>query len=722
MRSATMPSTRLSGDRKRIQMATATEANRSMEQLWVLPTSTHESDWIAFREDSQTPLLIGNIAGYIREQGRSDCGYLKGGPEAFALIEPEKYVHYYTKLFDKLEHEIWVSSEEVSYKVGAAIIVCEARDGSKRGTATDVKALVFTKKGTERFSLSPDAYGPVKQIKARVPVLNSIQFAKLNPRRLPDVREKLVRYENVTIQRNYKFGVLYAKEGQMEENDMFNNETGSAELNEFLEFLGDKIPLKGFTGYTGGLDVKHDQTGLHSVHTKYENCEIMFHVSSLLQYYPADPQQIERKRHLGNDVVMIIFRDSGVNPPFDPSVIKSQFNHVFIVVTPSTRTRGIGPDREYKVALACKYGVVPFEPHLPSPNVISTGRKGRQWFLSKLINAERAAYHASEFVLKLQDARKIQLKAIVEDLQSDLMTSHVAALSSMSKKTGTRISKGAGQLLSSKKVKKTSNIISVKYVAKEGASPVGATLCLSPDKLTILDGKTHEVIEQYDTNQIKSWHFTDSDDVFKFDLGEHRPEVLVVITNKQKAIDQQLSDYIEAIISAQEARQAGRSALTTSAPLNVKPVGSATTTPVVSATATKASSAPTNSEPLKSSDSPSTSPTVPPAKLKVKPDMPQLQLGSSSADTVMLRNRSVSANADLSPHDSGCRTSRKSLSQKKEDAGDAADPTTSAVAEKNPEDQSDKRKSLRKKKKAKKTPTDSPAKERRKKSDSFRAE
>ena len=36
--------------------------------------------------------------------------------------------------------------------------------------------------------------------------------------------------------------------------------------------------------------------------------------------------QLERKRHLGNDVVMIIFRDSNCTTPFDPTQVRSQFN------------------------------------------------------------------------------------------------------------------------------------------------------------------------------------------------------------------------------------------------------------------------------------------------------------------------------------------------------------------------------------------------------------
>ena len=50
--------------------------------------------------------------------------------------------------------------------------------------------------------------------------------------------------------------------------------------------------------------------------------------------------QLERKRHLGNDIVVIVFVD-GENPEvayescltFDPSCMKSHFNHIFALVT-----------------------------------------------------------------------------------------------------------------------------------------------------------------------------------------------------------------------------------------------------------------------------------------------------------------------------------------------------------------------------------------------------
>lgn len=50
----------------------------------------------------------------------------------------------------------------------------------------------------------------------------------------------------------------------------------------------------------------------------------MFHVSTLIPFYPKDEQQVERKRHLGNDIVLIVFKEG--ETPFNPLCIHSQFN------------------------------------------------------------------------------------------------------------------------------------------------------------------------------------------------------------------------------------------------------------------------------------------------------------------------------------------------------------------------------------------------------------
>jgi hypothetical protein len=95
----------------------------------------------------------------------------------------------------------------------------------------------------------------------------------------------------------YKFGVLYYKDGQTNEDDMFGNVDTSPEYEEFLQLLGQKVclpsicytsprscarsnvlnalrvtqvRLQGWKQYAAGLDTEKNQTGTHSIFTTWE--------------------------------------------------------------------------------------------------------------------------------------------------------------------------------------------------------------------------------------------------------------------------------------------------------------------------------------------------------------------------------------------------------------------------------------------------------------------
>lgn len=117
--------------------------------------------------------------------------------------------------------------------------------------------------------------------------------------------EQLLKLDEQVLTRTYKVGVLYCKSGQNTEEEMYNNEHAGPAFEEFLSCLGERVRLKGFDKYRAGLDNKTDTTGLHSIYTTFNDCEIMFHVSTLLPYTPNNRQQLLRKRHIGNDIVTI---------------------------------------------------------------------------------------------------------------------------------------------------------------------------------------------------------------------------------------------------------------------------------------------------------------------------------------------------------------------------------------------------------------------------------
>lgn len=69
-----------------------------------------------------------------------------------------------------------------------------------------------------------------------------------------------------------------------------------------------------------------DMTGKESYYTVYAGHEVMYHVSTMLPYSKDNPQQLERKRHIGNDIVNIIYTDDpAAVDSFNPNCIRSQF-------------------------------------------------------------------------------------------------------------------------------------------------------------------------------------------------------------------------------------------------------------------------------------------------------------------------------------------------------------------------------------------------------------
>lgn len=193
----------------------------------------------------------------------------------------------------------------------------------------EYRVLVRSEKGTQRVNIRTG-----KRRREKLQKILGLDV-QLKVAREPKLRDELLSLEQqqVNAQRCYKVGVLYAKASQSED-DMFSNVEGSDDFEEFLQFLGDKIKLKDWNNFRGGLDVKHDSTGTHSVYTKFKRFELMFHVSTMLPFSKADEQQLERKRHLGNDIVILVFLDKGAR--FNPAVIRSQMNYVFIVISKLT--------------------------------------------------------------------------------------------------------------------------------------------------------------------------------------------------------------------------------------------------------------------------------------------------------------------------------------------------------------------------------------------------
>uniref|UniRef100_A0A913I4Q0 Rap-GAP domain-containing protein n=1 Tax=Strongyloides stercoralis TaxID=6248 RepID=A0A913I4Q0_STRER len=223
------------------------------------------------------------------------------------------------------------------------------------------------------------------------------------PIAFPGGSELILNYDEHIITHNYKFGIIYQKFAQSTEEELFGNASVDESFNEFLSILGERVQLKGFEGYRGGLDIHHGQTGDESIYTQFKNKQIMFHVSTMLPYTVGDSQQLQRKRHIGNDIVAIVFQEE--NTPFCPDLIKSNFLHTYIVIQPI----GSGTDNcRYSVSVTARNDVPFFGPTLPSPSIFKKGQDFKTFLLTKLINAENAAYKSEKFA-KLAERTRISL-------------------------------------------------------------------------------------------------------------------------------------------------------------------------------------------------------------------------------------------------------------------------------------------------------------------------
>uniref|UniRef100_A0A3Q1EL02 RAP1 GTPase activating protein a n=1 Tax=Acanthochromis polyacanthus TaxID=80966 RepID=A0A3Q1EL02_9TELE len=242
-------------------------------------------------------------------------------------------------------------------------------------------------------------------------VCEEVNVDRFFPVLYPKASRLIVTFDEHVISNNFKFGVVYQKFGQTSEEELFGNSEESPAFVEFLEFLGEKIELHNFKGFRGGLDVTHGQTGTESVYCNYRNKEVMFHVSTKLPYTEGDTQQLQRKRHIGNDIVAIVFQEE--NTPFVPDMIASNFLHAYVVV------QVVNPCTDnvlYKVSVTARDDVPFFGPALPNPAVFKKGPEFHEFLFTKLINAEYACYKAEKFAKLEERTRSALLETLYEEL------------------------------------------------------------------------------------------------------------------------------------------------------------------------------------------------------------------------------------------------------------------------------------------------------------------
>ncbi|KAK2511199.1 hypothetical protein Q9966_016706 [Columba livia] len=339
----------------------------------------------------------------------------------FSVEHVDLGARYYRDYFHGKEHSNYFGIDDKLGPVAVSVRRERLDDHKDHGPQYQYRLIVRTSElVTLRGSILEDATptatkaGTVRGLPLRdvlehvVPELNP-QCLRLAPGG-PRVPEQLLKLDEQGLCRRHKVGILYCKAGQSSEEEMYNNEEAAPPFEEFLALLGEKVPLKAFPKYAAQLDTKTDSTGTHSLYTTYQDYEIMFHVSTMLPYTPNNRQQLLRKRHIGNDIVTIIFQEPGALP-FTPQNVRSHFQHVFIIV----RAHQPCTDRvSYSVAVTRSKDVPAFGPPIPAGVTFRKSDVFRAFLLAKAINAENAAHKSAKFRTMATRTRQEYLRDLAE--------------------------------------------------------------------------------------------------------------------------------------------------------------------------------------------------------------------------------------------------------------------------------------------------------------------
>ncbi|XP_068110197.1 signal-induced proliferation-associated 1-like protein 1 isoform X2 [Hyperolius riggenbachi] len=418
--------------------------------------------------------------------------------------------YYYRKYFYQKEHWNYFGSDDNLGPVAVSIRREKLEDAKESGPQYNYRMIFRTSElMTLRGSVLEDAipstakHGtarglPLKEVLEHVvPELN-VQCLRL-AFNTPKVTDQLLKLDEQGLSYQLKVGIMYCKAGQSTEEEMYNNESAGPAFEEFLQLLGERVRLKGFEKYRAQLDTKTDSTGTHSLYTMYKDYEIMFHVSTMLPYTPNNKQQLLRKRHIGNDIVTIVFQEPGAQP-FSPKNIRSHFQHVFVIV------RAHNPCTDavcYSVAVTRSRDVPAFGPPIPKSFTFPKSTVFRDFLLAKVINAENAAHKSEKFRAMASRTHQEYLKDLAEKNVTNTSidsSGKFPFISLASKKKEKAKPYSWAELYSTGAI-----VWNVQVEDFSNALEIDCYLCISSEILALIDQESKTVIFNCSSRDIIGW-------------------------------------------------------------------------------------------------------------------------------------------------------------------------------------------------------------------------
>ncbi|XP_043482719.1 signal-induced proliferation-associated 1-like protein 2 isoform X2 [Leptopilina heterotoma] len=320
--------------------------------------------------------------------------------------------YYYRRYFLGQEHQNWFGMDEQLGPVAISI----RKDGTQYRIIVRTTELL-----TLRGTIPEEALGIRQQ--GKIPTRELLELVapevQMNCLRLgtPSSEPEVANVDEHGLTSRYKIGVLYCRAGQRTEEEMYNNQHAGPAFLEFLDTIGQRVRLRGYEGFKAGLDTRTDSTGTHAVVANHRGAEVTFHVSTMLPFTPNNRQQLLRKRHIGNDIVTIVFQEPGALP-FSPRRIRSQFQHVFIIVRV---TNPCSENTQYTVAISRNKEVPIFGPPVPVGASFPKGKAFADFILAKAINGENAAHKVEKFATMATRTRLEYLRNLATKYSSSSM-------------------------------------------------------------------------------------------------------------------------------------------------------------------------------------------------------------------------------------------------------------------------------------------------------------
>lgn len=400
-----------------VSQTSVSSQSSSIVSAAVSPTTSQRTLEDILIRPGPYPMIVAPQFGYWvdgvggDDEGMCGSGQVSPGTppigQCRGRFETDEVAKCYRRFFINKEHTNLVAHDE---QLGPILMSIKSENVANQ---EQFRLLLRLQRGTMHelipvSCLQPNPT-PLKMARVLNDQITTDQFLPVN---FPRASEAIAQYDEHVLVPNFKFGVLHQLPGQTTEEELFGNSEMTPAFEEFLNTIGRRIKLKEHKGYRGGLDIQNGHTGDSAVYEVFRDREIMFHVSTLLPYTEGDPQQLQRKRHIGNDIVAIVFQEG--NTPFSPDMIASHFLHAFVVVEPIEPNT---PNTRYKVQVTARDDVPFFGPTLPIPSVFARGEDFKEFLLTKLINAENACYKADKFAKLEMRTRASLLQNLVVELK-----------------------------------------------------------------------------------------------------------------------------------------------------------------------------------------------------------------------------------------------------------------------------------------------------------------